>query len=298
MNPLPIIPPRPFLDVPTLLETSRPQRSTGWFWYVLGFCGLMTVLVSTKSSEDPVQQEAVKITTTTVLVGLLVASTIRSVILMRRFRAQESLVDHVEEMVQLRRWEPAGMTLDRFLSEPVHSRQTWGRSLALLSAILSRYHRYPDAMKVHEFLIDHEMLDDATDYSVRVGRAMAMLHEDQLIDADRAIGDLRKRLPGAKSAGLTLVELYRDVKTGHPDEAIEIFQSRREMLRTQLGHRIADAYLMAAAAYDRLGRTDDARTAFERATLLAPAMELFRRYPDLQVLAKKFRPSPAPVEAA
>jgi tetratricopeptide (TPR) repeat protein len=297
MNSLQLITPRPFLDVPALLESSRPQRSSSWFWFVLGFCGLMTLAVGNRSTDDPAGRTSIKILTMIVLVGLVAGSMIRSVWMVRRFRGQEAVVDGIEEMIQLRRWEPAGMMLDRFLVEPAQTPETWGRALALLSALLARYHRYEDAITVQEFLIDEEVLGDATDYAVRVGRAMAMLHEDHLVDADRAIGDLRKRLAGERSAGLTLVELYRDVKTGHPDEAIEIFEKRQGMLRSQLGHRMADAYLMVSAAHDRLGQTAEAEAAFGRATLLAPAVELFRRYPDLEPLAKKFAPTPAPPEA-
>jgi hypothetical protein len=298
MNSLPPITPGPFLDVPALLESSRPQRSASWFWFVLGFCGLMTLLVSDRSTDDPAGRTSVKILTMLVLAGLVAGSMIRSVWTVRRFRGQEAFVDGIEEMIQLRRWEPAGVMLDRFLIEPAQTPETWGRALALMSAILARHHRYEDAITVQEFLLEEDVLGDATDYAVRVGRAMAMLHEDHLVDADRAIGDLRKRLPGDRSAGLTLVELYRDVKTGHSDEAIEIFNKRQGMLRSQLGHRMADAYLMLSAAHDRLGQTADAKEAFGRATLLGPAAELFRRYSDLEPLAQKYGVTPAPPEAA
>jgi hypothetical protein len=129
---------------------------------------------------------------------------------------------------------------------------------------------------------------------------MAMLREDHLFDADRAIAELRRMSSGAgvDSGGLALVEIYRDVKTGHPDEAVAIFEDKLPALRDQLGHRVADAYALAARAYDLLGRTAEAQDAYTRATLLAPLVELHRRYPDVEKLAGRYQPASAPAEAA
>jgi tetratricopeptide (TPR) repeat protein len=103
---------------------------------------------------------------------------------------------------------------------------------------------------------------------------------------------------GVESAGLALVEIYRDVITGHPNEAIAIFEERLPVLRDQLGHRVADAYALAARAYDLLGRTVEAQAAYAKATVLSPLTELHRRYPELEKLAGRYQPSPAPPEAA
>ena len=104
------------------------------------------------------------------------------------------------------------------------------------------------------------------------------------------------RLP--ESAGLALIEIYRDVKTGHPAEAIEMFETKLPSLTEQLGHRVADAYVLAAKAYDLLGRSDDAQATFEKATLLSPLAELARRYPEVESLETKYQPALAPAEAA
>jgi hypothetical protein len=117
------------------------------------------------------------------------------------------------------------------------------------------------------------------------------------VDADRAISDLRRRGPAEGTAGLALVEIFRDVKTGHPDEAIEIFNKHLPQLQQQLGHRVADAHGLVARAYDLLGNESEARAAYQRATLLAPAVELQRRYPELVKLAEKYPAAPAPKEA-
>jgi tetratricopeptide (TPR) repeat protein len=231
------------------------------------------------------------------MVGALVAGVVGSVATVRRLRAQQAIVDAIDEMMQLRRWAPAGLLLDRFMSAPTKSVRLWATALVQLAGVLGRHHRFEDAMAVQDFIIDNELLDDHGDYIVRLGRALSMLREDHLVDADRAISDLRRRGPSGGTGGLALVELFRDVKTGHPDEAIETFAKHLPMMQQQLGHRVADAHALVAKAYDLLGREAEARAAYERATLLAPPAELQRRYPELVKLAEKYPAASAPKEA-
>jgi len=94
------------------------------------------------------------------------------------------------------------------------------------------------------------------------------------------------------------VEIYRDVKTGHPAEAVEIFNQRSARLREQLGHRAGDAFALIAKAYDLMGKEAEARAAWEKATLLTPAVELTRRYPETASVAERFGVTPMPAEVA
>jgi tetratricopeptide (TPR) repeat protein len=171
-----------------------------------------------------------------------------------------------------------------------------GRAQAVLcmAMILARYHRFEEAVAVYDRVLVEVPLDDASAHAVRLGRAMALLSEERLLDADRAIADLRRGSRGMESPGLALLEIYRDVKTGHPQEAIQMFQDRLEVMRKTLGHRLADSWGLAARAYDMLGRTDEAKIAFENATHLAPLVELKRRYPEIGSLAEKFTPAAVP----
>jgi hypothetical protein len=171
------------------------------------------------------------------------------------------------------------------------------QALVYLASVLARYHRFDDAIAVQDHLLDNELIDAPLAFALRVGRAMAMLREDHLFDADRAISELRRLEGTGESAGLALVEIYRDVKTGHPDEAIDLFETKLPAMRDQLGHRVADAYALAARAYDLRSRDADARDAWAKATLLAPPGELVRRYPEVTVIAEKFPASPAPAGA-
>jgi cytochrome c-type biogenesis protein CcmH/NrfG len=182
------------------------------------------------------------------------------------------------------------------LSQPARSDHGRIQALIFLAAVLARYGRYGDSITVHDYLLDHVDLDPGTEYGLRLGRAMALLQEDRLFDADRAINELRRAAGDADSAGLALVEIFRDVKTGHPAEAVEIFNAKLTALRQQLGHRCADAWALVARAYDLLERPADAQTAYANATLLAPERELQRRYSEVAKLGGKYVASPAPPE--
>lgn len=272
-----------------------------WFSYVALSFLLMTVIGLFAGSNPSPFFKSMQVTTSIMIVPALVAAAVGAIVNVRRFRAQQATLDAIEEMIQLRRWEPAGMLLDRFLSMPMRSVGLWAQALVDLASLLGRHHRFEDAIAVQSFVIENELLDDQSDYYVRFARAMAMLREDHLVDADRAISDLRRRDPERMSGGaggLALVEIYRDVKTGHPDEAIELFAKYLPKMQQQLGHRVADAHALVARAHDLLGQEPQARAAYERATVLAPPSELQRRYPELVKLAEKYPATVAPGEVA
>ena len=184
-----------FLDVPALLESSRPRRTVNWYWFVVGLICMLSLFDSFGSSEDAPGKSAVWLLSTLLIAGASIAAITQRVMIVRRLRAQQQTVDAIDEMMQLRRWEPAGILLDRFLSSPVRSGRLWTTALVQLASLLGRHHRFEDAIAVQDFLIENEMLDDQSDYFLRLGRAMAMLREDHLVDADRAISDLRRRGP-------------------------------------------------------------------------------------------------------
>jgi tetratricopeptide (TPR) repeat protein len=290
------IAPRQFLDVDELLNSSRPTPRLNLFWPFIGAM-IFLVLLQLGGRSDAATHQIVQLVSGLAMVGMVTASICVSVYTVKSMRRQQQTVEAIEEMMQLRRWEPAGMLLDRFLSSPVRSPRVWATALVRLAELLGRYARYEDAMAVQNFLIDNELLDESSEYFLRLGRAIAMLREDHLVDADRAISDLRRRGP-RDGGGLALVEMFRDVKTGHPDEAIEIYGRSQLALRQQLGHRVSDAHALAALAFDLQRDAAAAQMAYEKATLLAPLAELQRRYPDLLKLADKYTPAPAPKEAA
>jgi tetratricopeptide (TPR) repeat protein len=170
-------------------------------------------------------------------------------------------------------------------------------ALIFLASVLARYHRFQDAITVYDHLIDDHDLDAGTIFGLKLARAMAMLHEDRLFDSDRAIAELRRMDSSQRSGGLALLEIYRDVKTGHPREAIELFNERHSLIRDQLGIRLSDALALLARAQDLIGESTEAARYWEQATLLVPEPELVRRYPELATMVGRHAPASAPREA-
>ena len=292
------MPPPTFLDVPTLLQRSTPRPRASWAGYgavMLLIVMLMSWVVITGASGE--SRDMARLMSAGVMIGVVAGAAVMAVNAARRVRAERAMVEAAGELVQLRRWPQAGLVLEQILSQPAPSDATRSQALIYLASVLTRYHRFDDAIAVQNHLLDHDLVDPATAFGLRVGRAMAMLREDHLWDADRAISELRRLEGTGESAALAMVEIYRDVKTGHPDEAIDIFETRLPTLRAQLGHRLADAYALVSRAYDLRGRDAEAADAWAKATLLAPPGELLRRYPEVNAVAEKHPPSPAPAGA-
>jgi tetratricopeptide (TPR) repeat protein len=290
----------PFLDVNTLLEASEPRPRFPLVQFLIGGFVLAIILsfFLNRSSQAAPAQDLLQTMIGFGLMAFVGCVTVVGFLSVRRVRAEQAAVAAVDELVQLRRWPEAGLMLQTMLSRPARSPLARAQSLLYLAMVLARYHRFEDSVAVHDYILSEIPLDDVTDHAVRLGRAMALLREDNLLDADRAIAELRRTSRGVESAGLALVEIYRDVKTGHPAEAVEMFESRLPTMRRQLSHRVADAWALVARAYDLLDRPQDAQKAFENATLLMPLAELTRRYPEVSPLASKYQPAPAPREVA
>jgi hypothetical protein len=285
------------LDVDRLLETSHARPLVRPFWFVGGVL-LVTILAFIYIGNAPQEVRPLLWVLMSVLFFAAVgALSVFFTYTVRKLRAGEQQVQQIGELVQLRRWPEAAMALEIYLSQPAQTPQLRVQALAFLAPVLARLGRFEDSIAVQTHLIEDGRVDPSGVAALRLGRAMSMLHDDHLYDADRAISELR-RSPAADSGALAMLEIYRDVKTGHPAEAVELFEQKLPILRDQLGHRSADAYALAARAYDLLGREAEARTAFRNATLLAPVVELFRRYPEVQKLAARYQPAPAPPEAA
>jgi tetratricopeptide (TPR) repeat protein len=302
--------PNGFLNVEALLQNSQPRANHA---RVLGVAGIFILVILASayfSSQGEGAAIVVRVLSGLAMIGLMSGLFIYTWFIARRHRAEQVQLEAIEELVTLRRWPQAAMLLELMLSQPTRSPNTRIQALIYLAGVLARYHRFDDAIKIQEFILDHVQLDENTTHALRLGRAMAMLREDHLFDADRAIADLRRRVRGesdqndsalpqiSDSAGLALIEMYRDVKTGHPTEALGIFNDKLAVMRRQLGHRVSDAWALASKAHDLLGQTEQAQRAYENATLLAPIGEIARRYPEITSLMEKYTSAAAPAEAA
>jgi tetratricopeptide (TPR) repeat protein len=293
----------PFLDVPTLLETSQPvPRWGGWRLAGAGMVGagvLVWFLISQAIGGDAAEPSFS--TLISVVLGTIAGAWVfNGALTSREFRTQQRQIDAIQELIQLHRWPEAAIQVQDFLSRPARTAGARGQAMLFLAMVLARYHRFEEAITVYDHILDELEMDDAADHTVKLGRAMAMLRADNLLDADRAIAELRRDMRtgagGGELAALALVEIYRDVKTGHPVEALEMFDLRLADLRRYLGHRLGDVWALAARAYDLLQRKPEAQAAFENATVLLPLPELIRRYPEIAALKDKLSPAPAPAE--
>jgi hypothetical protein len=287
----------PPLNVQELIHHSMPHGGMHWMGLLaLGAGGVAMAAVLVGGQQGGMFELALS-AVLVVLIGGMLAYGMVTASALRRERAR---IQAIDELVQLRQWDSAALGLRALMSRPMRSMVGRIQSLIFLVSVLGQRGRYADAISVQEYILNNVRMDEGTTFGLKLGRAMAMLHDERLFDADRAINDLRRSAPGgergAESGGLTLVEIYRDVKTGHPQEAIDILHKRREPVRDQLGHRAADVFALAARAYDLLGNETEARLWYARATLLAPAKEL-NRYPEVRILAKKYPATVAPAGA-
>jgi hypothetical protein len=285
-----------FFDVQKLIEQSQPRPRVGWFGYAAGVFLLIVLASALVSARVPEAKGIVDLFSKIAMLGIMVGLALLTQFMVRRQRDEMKRVEALEELVQLRRWPEAAMLARGLLSTPTRTPQARVQALIFLSNILARYHRFEDAIAIHNHLLESINFDDTTAHGIRLGRAIAMLREDHLVDADRAISELRRTSQGRESAGLALVELYRDVKTGHPTEAIDRFHESLPLFQKQLGHRTGDAYGLLAKAYDMRGKEAHAAAAYEKATHLTAVSELNRRYPEVATLAGKYPPAAVPAE--
>ncbi len=288
------MPELPYLDVPTLLETSRPRPRVNWFWYGAGVFLLLSLGAAYLSASSNTGRLIVEGGSVFVTIGIVGGISAITAITLRRVRAAQLQIEAAAELVQLRRWVPASVMLKQILSQPARTPAMRFEAILYLATVLARNERFDDAIAVYDHLLESNRLDAGTERAIKLGRAMALLRQDRLVDADRAIGDLRRGEARETSGGLALIEIYRDVKTGHPAEAIATFALRHTLMRDQLGHRVGDAHALVAKAHDVLGQSADARREFTNATLLVSIDDLSRRYPELSDLQNKYTPAARP----
>jgi hypothetical protein len=291
-------PPPNFIDVNTLLETSQPRPRMAWFRFAVpaAILGVLAMAMFGQHSSDA--QETVEALSSLCMILLLAGMSLANYFQGRAARIEQVRLEAAEELVQLRRWPQAALLLQGVLSRPTRTPLARLQALLCLCSVAARYHRFDDVSLITEHLLETLPLDASVAHVVKLSRAMALLRQDRLFDADRAIVDLRRWPQASESAGLALVEIYRDVKTGHAAEALELVARKRELIRRQLGHRLADALVLSAQAHDMLGHADSARADYESAALLAPAVELHRRYPETAELSVKYPAPAAPPEVA
>ena len=265
------------LDVDTLLQTSQPQVRRAPAGLLLVGLAVAVALVVGKDNSNTLW--FILNIALLALGGLVVWILAR---IAKRHRREQELLALVYQNVQFRQWAAAGTDLTMLLSRPMLLPQSRIQALIYLSTVLARCQRFADASKVHDYITEHAQLDPATDQALRAAKVWALLRDDRLVDADRGIIELRRMCGSNRSASLAMAELYRDIKTGHGEEALAEFHSDLPMLRRQLGHRSADAWALAACAARAMGKLDDARSMARNALLLGDAREILSRFPEVE----------------
>lgn len=277
------------LNVERLIERSTPRAGVHWMGLLaIGAGGVAVAAIFTGNDKQGLQ--TLLGIALIVLMGGMIGMGMMMSAAQRRERRRLQAID---ELLQLRRWNEAAWMLQEMLERPMRSIGGRVQALVFLISVLGQRKRYADAIAVQDYLLERLHADEGTLFGLKLGRVMAMLHDERLFDADRAINDLRRMAPAENSGGLALVEIFRDVKTGHPQEAVEMLQRKGVQIREQLGHRAADAYALAARAYDLMENEQEARTWYAKATLLAPAKEL-DRYAEVAALRGRYPATPAP----
>ena len=237
-----------FLDVPVLLEASQPEARIPWIWYATGGCVGLMITGGTSFHTGTSLGAAIQLIASILSVIIFLSLPIVMRFQLKKTRIEQRTIAAAGELLHLRRWSEAAMALQHILSRPALTYQLRTEALMYLASVLARYHRFADAMMIHDYLLEEDLVSPPTAYGLKLGRAMGMLRQDHLFDADGAISELRRTGP-ADSAGFALVDMYRDVKTGHPEEALRIFDGKLPALREQLGHRLGDAYALAARGH-------------------------------------------------
>ncbi len=260
--------PPPFLDVAALLEASQPRQRVAWFWYAVGVFLLIVLAGALTAGSPGPARAAVQVVSGLAMIALMVFLAVTTVLTVRRHAAEQQAIEGAGELVQLRRWPEAGLLLQEILSRPARTANLRTQALVYLSAVLARYHRFDDAIAVHDHVLEHGLVDEATAHGLRLGRAMVMLREDHLFDADRAISERAAAARGRSRPGWRLVEIYRDVKTGHPAEAANLFEARLPAIR-DAGSPRRRRLRPGRPRYDLLGRPAEGRTPTPRAPVAA-----------------------------
>lgn len=214
----------------------------------------------------------------------------------RQLRDEEEAVCQIEDAVRLRTYEPMIWTLAGLLSRPMLSPLARARALFAYVGAMVKFGRFEEAALAVDLMLD-EGVPVGMVGSLRGARAYAMLREDRLFDADRALTDIKKMgRDGPMGALLALSEQYRDVRTGHADDVLEKHSARRTLVAGHISTRVADLDALAAWAALRLGQRELASALWRRATTVGQASELTERYPELSSVAGELSPTPLPAE--
>jgi hypothetical protein len=281
-------------DVSFLLKSSIPSESRRKLPVMILGAFIAMALIGIVMNE---KSKGLQFTTNIFILLLMTVLMVFGFVNSRRGRNELAALESAGELIQLRQWPKAAELLYGLLSSPMRTPQTRLGALSFLIHVLNRFHRNADAIEVYDYLLDQQRLDEYSVYNLRAGRAMAMLKDDRLYDADKAIGQLRQTGP-SDSPPLIVLELFHALKTGRSRDLLEMYAGRRDYLKVELGPKSADAHAFAAAAFFQLGDAGRAGECWFLATVIAPPTELVGRFPELGGVSGACLPAAFPRESA
>ncbi len=276
--------------VEQLLESSKSQRQQSLLipMFLLGV--LVASLFSLRGG-NPLLEAVIPV----VFAGSIVVAVLHAARIARRQQKEKDALRQIDESIRLGDWGQATAVVERFLGRPVMLPQVRVQGLIYLGAVLVRQGQYQQALDLYNHLLETVAFPPQIAISLRCVRIYAMLREEHLSDAYQAIAQLKRDTPGG-SAMLSLLELYRLVKTGHPDDALQLFGQKQAQMAEQLGHRSCDGWALAAAAAVALGREQDADGYARNAGLLGDVRDIAQRFPECKGILDRIWPAEVQVQ--
>src|SRR5687767_13297935 len=96
--------PTPLLAPPLLLDARQPRPGAGWFWYAVGFFLLVVFLSAYAQRSVPNGGQIVQMLSSLLMFGLMIAMGYFTWRAARAVQREQSQLEAIEELVQLRRW--------------------------------------------------------------------------------------------------------------------------------------------------------------------------------------------------
>lgn len=261
------------LDLDSLLEKSRPRAGfqPGWLFFVAIGVVLLMFIPGGSTWLAPVIP--------VLFAGLIFLALFQTSRVAKAQVRENDRLRFTDEALRLGDYQTASRRLGELLAAPLRRPQSRIQALIYLASQLNRAGRYGDVIRLCDELESQAQFPPPISLSLRCIRVYAMLRDDQLSDSYQALADLRRDFPSG-SGMLSMLEMYRLVKTGHNEEALAMLGERRTQFATQLGHRSSDTWALASAAALAMGQRERAADYARRAALLGDKNEIVIRLPE------------------
>lgn len=209
-------------------------------------------------------------------------------------RRRHSLQTRAAEAVQTRQWAHAQALLQQVLSRPIDSPEMRGSALLSLAEVAASRGRHAAAVTLCDSVLEIRT-GEASARLAKIRKALSLLAEDRLTDANTLIDSLRaQQLPEPLGTLVELAVLYRQIRTGHVEDAVAAAPQLARRAREHLGHRAAMVYGLQASAHLAGGDRPSAERYYDCATRLMTPARLGEQLPDLASLDGQLEPARRP----